>query len=73
MGRGAQARGRRVAPLVLAAAAVAAGAASAAVVLTSGHEEDREVVAALGLLVGWSFTGTGAFAWWRRPGNARAR
>jgi hypothetical protein len=26
-------------------------------------------VAAVGLVVGWSFIGTGLFAWWRRPGN----
>jgi signal transduction histidine kinase len=38
-------------------------------VLSSGHVDDRGFIAALGLLVGWSFIGTGAFAWWRRPGN----
>jgi signal transduction histidine kinase len=38
-------------------------------VLSSGHVHDRGFNAALGLLVGWSFIGTGLFAWWRRPGN----
>jgi signal transduction histidine kinase len=38
-------------------------------VLSSGHVDDRGFSAALGLLVGWSFIGTGLFAWWRRPGN----
>jgi signal transduction histidine kinase len=38
-------------------------------VLSSGHVDDRGFVAALGLLVGWSFIGTGLFAWWWRPGN----
>ena len=37
--------------------------------LSSGHVDDRGFNAALGLLVGWSFIGTGLFAWWRRPGN----
>ena len=31
--------------------------------------DDRGFTAVLGLLVGWSFVGTGLFAWWRRPGN----
>ncbi len=31
--------------------------------------DDRGFSAGLGLLIGWSFIGTGAFAWWRRPGN----
>jgi signal transduction histidine kinase len=46
-----------------------AGVAYAAIVLSSGHVDDRGFVAGLGLLVGWSFIGTGLFAWWRRPGN----
>jgi signal transduction histidine kinase len=31
--------------------------------------DDRGFSAGLGLLVGWSFVGTGLFAWRRRPGN----
>jgi signal transduction histidine kinase len=38
-------------------------------VLASDHTGDPGLTAALGLLVGWSFVGTGLFAWWRRPGN----
>jgi signal transduction histidine kinase len=37
--------------------------------LQSNHEQDRGLVAAVDLLVGWSFIGTGLFAWWRRPLN----
>ncbi len=48
---------------------MAAGLAYAAIVLSSGHVDDRGFVAGLGLLVGWSFIGTGLFAWWRRPAN----
>ncbi|HEY6774905.1 MAG TPA: sensor histidine kinase [Thermoleophilaceae bacterium] len=55
--------------LVLALAGFAAGLAFLAIVLTSEHVDDRGFAAALGLLVGWSFVGTGLFAWWRRPGN----
>jgi signal transduction histidine kinase len=41
------------------------------VVLVAGSDRADEpaLTAALGLLVGWSFVGTGLFAWWRRPGN----
>jgi signal transduction histidine kinase len=38
-------------------------------VLSSDHVDDRGLETALGLLVGWSFVGTGLFAWWRRPAN----
>jgi signal transduction histidine kinase len=38
-------------------------------VLGSDHVDDRGATAALGLLVGWSFIGTGLLAWWRRPDN----
>jgi signal transduction histidine kinase len=55
--------------LILALAGLAAGAAYLAVVVTSDWVDDRGFTAALGLLVGWSFIGTGLFAWWRRPGN----
>jgi signal transduction histidine kinase len=45
------------------------GALYLVLVLTSDHTDDRGLTAALGLLVGWSFLGTGLFAWWRRPQN----
>jgi signal transduction histidine kinase len=67
VGRGAEARRGRVA--ALAAAGVAFGAAVAALILSSDHVYDRGIEAALALLVGWSFIGTGLFAWWRRPAN----
>jgi signal transduction histidine kinase len=59
----------RRALLGLAAAAIVTGAVLFALVLGSDHEDSRGLTAALGLLVGWSFTGTGLFAWWRRPAN----
>jgi signal transduction histidine kinase len=59
----------RRALLALALAGFAAGLIYLAVVVTSDRVDDRGLEAALGLLVGWSFIGTGLFAWWRRPGN----
>jgi signal transduction histidine kinase len=55
--------------LLGAAAGLGLGALYLALVLTSDHTDDRGLTAGLGLLVGWSFVGTGLFAWWRRPGN----
>jgi signal transduction histidine kinase len=51
------------------AAGLGLGVLYLALVLASDHTDDRGLTAALGLLVGWSFVGTGLFAWWRRPGN----
>ena len=67
MGRGPETSGGRV--VLLALAGLAVGLAYAAIVLSSGHVDDRGFAAGLGLLVGWSFIGTGLFAWWRRPAN----
>jgi signal transduction histidine kinase len=53
----------------LAAAGVACGLVYLALVLSSDHVDDPGLTAVLGLLVGWSFIGTGLFAWRRRPGN----
>src|SRR3954449_7185804 len=55
--------------LALAVAGVALGLTSVALTLDSNHEADRGLVAVVELLVGWSFIGTGLFAWWRRPAN----
>src|SRR5215207_5073486 len=55
--------------LALALAGFVFGLVCVALVLASDHEEDRGLVAAVDLLVGWSFIGTGLFAWWRRPAN----
>jgi signal transduction histidine kinase len=59
----------RRALLALAAVGVVCGVVYAAIALSSDHIDDPVPTALLGLLVGWSFIGTGLFAWWRRPGN----
>jgi signal transduction histidine kinase len=51
----------------IAAAAVAAGAIVVWVVLTSDHQDAKAVWATFGPAVGWSFVGTGLYAWRRRP------
>jgi signal transduction histidine kinase len=48
-------------------AALAAGAGVVAVVLTSDHQDAPAVWAIFGPAVGWSFIGTGLYAWRRRP------
>jgi signal transduction histidine kinase len=55
--------------LVLGLAGFACGVVVAAITLSSDHVDDRGLEAAIVLLVGWSFVGTGLFAWWRRPAN----
>jgi hypothetical protein len=55
--------------IALALAGFVFGLACLGLVLDSSHEEDRGLVAAVDLLVGWSFVGTGLFAWWRRPSS----
>src|SRR4051795_4831400 len=59
----------RLGLVVLGALGFAWGIAHVALSLSSHHIDDRGLTAALGLLVGWSFIGTGLFAWWRRPAN----
>jgi signal transduction histidine kinase len=61
--------GLRRALLALAVAGVVAGAVSTVLLVDSDHVNLRGVNVAFGLLIGWSFIGTGLFAWWRRPGN----
>jgi signal transduction histidine kinase len=53
----------------LAALGLATGLIVAWLTLESDHLDEPGVDAVLALLVGWSFIGTGLFAWWRRPGN----
>jgi signal transduction histidine kinase len=53
----------------LAAAAVLAGVVSAALALASDHVTKPWLTIALGLFIGWSFVGTGLYAWARRPTN----
>jgi signal transduction histidine kinase len=51
----------------IAAAAVAAGAIVVWVVVMSDHQDAKAVWATFGPAVGWSFVGTGLYAWRRRP------
>jgi signal transduction histidine kinase len=53
--------------MLIAAAAAVVGLAAGALVLSSGHFDDRTVYGLLSPLVGWSFVGTGLYAWRRRP------
>jgi len=48
-------------------AALAAGAGAIAVALTSDHQDAKAAWAVFGPVVGWSFIGTGLYAWRRRP------
>jgi signal transduction histidine kinase len=59
----------RRALLGLGAAGVALGVPIAAITATSDHTELRGPIAVLGLLVAWSFLGTGLYAWDHRPDN----
>jgi signal transduction histidine kinase len=53
--------------LAIAAAALLCGVGTVVVVLGSDHFEDPTVWAVFGPVVGWSFVGTGVYAWRRRP------
>ena len=55
--------------LALLPVGLAAGGIALALVLTSSHEDNTIVNAVLGLVLGWSFIGSGLFAWSRRPSN----
>jgi signal transduction histidine kinase len=48
-------------------AAAIAGIAASALVISSDHIPDPGISIAIGLLIMWSFVGTGLYAWWRRP------
>ncbi|HWI96912.1 MAG TPA: histidine kinase [Solirubrobacterales bacterium] len=61
--------GLRRALIALGALALLAGIGSVALILTSDHTTPRGLAAALILTAGWSFAGTGLYAWDRRPGN----
>jgi signal transduction histidine kinase len=65
-------RGRALTPARAAAVglvALVAGAGVAALELRSGHQQARAVWAVFAPAVGWSFVGTGLYAWRRRPEN----
>jgi signal transduction histidine kinase len=53
--------------LAIAVLGLLAGLAVIAVVLASDHQEPKAVWAIFGPAVGWSFIGTGLYAWQRRP------
>ena len=55
--------------VAIALAGLVSGAASVAVIADSNHAPQPGATIAIGLLIGWSFIGTGLFAWWRRPDN----
>jgi signal transduction histidine kinase len=59
----------RRALMALGVLAFLAGVGSVALILTSDHTSPRGLAAALILTAGWSFAGTGLYAWDRRPGN----
>ena len=61
--------GLRRALLGIGIAGLAAGVGIALLAANSDHLELRGVAVALGLLLGWSFIGTGLYAWDRRPEN----
>jgi signal transduction histidine kinase len=67
--RPADARPSRARLAVIVAAALAAGAGVVALELASAHQDARAVWAIFGPAVGWSFVGTGLYAWRRRPEN----
>jgi signal transduction histidine kinase len=53
----------------IALAAVVAGGAAAALIVASDHTPMPGAGIAIGLLISWSFVGTGLYAWWRRPAS----
>jgi signal transduction histidine kinase len=57
-------RGRAVAVIT---AALLCGAGTAMLASATNHEDAKLVWAVFGSVVGWSFIGTGLYAWWRRP------
>ncbi len=59
----------RRALIALGLLAFAAGIGSLALILTSDHDSPRGLAAALILIAGWGFTGTGLYAWDRRPAS----
>jgi signal transduction histidine kinase len=50
-------------------AALIVGAAASALIVSSDHVDKPGLAIAIGLLITWSFIGTGLYAWWRRPNS----
>ena len=61
--------GLRRALVGLGIAGFIAGAVPLVLALSAPDINDPELTAVFGPLVGWSFIGTGLFAWYRRPDN----
>lgn len=61
--------GLRRALILIASAAFVLGLLMIPLILNSDHEEVKGPQIAATLLIGWSFVGTGVYAWWRRPRN----
>jgi signal transduction histidine kinase len=59
----------RRAMIGLAAASVVIGVVALLAVINGKHNTHRGAYAALTLVIGWGFTGTGLYAWRRRPGS----
>jgi signal transduction histidine kinase len=59
----------RRALVAIALAGLVSGVASVALIADSDHNPEPGPTIAIGLLLGWSFIGTGLFAWWRRPAS----
>ena len=55
--------------LAIALAAIVAGGAAAALIVSSDHTPMPGAGIVIGLLISWSFVGTGLYAWWRRPAS----
>jgi signal transduction histidine kinase len=61
--------GLRRALVSVAFAGVMVGAAAAALIASSDHISRPGLSIVIGLVICWSFIGTGLYAWWRRPTN----
>jgi signal transduction histidine kinase len=61
--------GLRRALVSVAFAGVMVGAAAAALIASSDHISRPGLAIVIGLVICWSFIGTGLYAWWRRPTN----
>jgi signal transduction histidine kinase len=55
--------------VALAIAGFVFGLGAIAIILTSHHQSQRGTWVVFGAVLGWSFIGTGLYAWWRRPEN----
>ncbi len=55
--------------IALAVLAFLMGIGAFLVVLNGGHNAHRGAYAALTLVIGWGFTGSGLYVWSRRPGK----